>query len=115
MPLAKRNSNSGMDQCTEAPSQRRERTVIPSTMRGKSRIRGHRQIEVIIIKVTTIIIASISLTPIKYQALCLHLFLPRPQKVSREISVVQMREPKPKSIPQLSWSLSPGLSDTSLY
>lgn len=63
--------------------------------------------EVMIIKVSTIIIDSISLAPIMYQALCLHLFLPRPWKVSREMSVVQMRDSEAKSIQQLNWESEP--------
>ena len=84
---------------------------------GKSRERQHRRIETIIIKVTTIIIGSIYLAPIKYQALCIHLFLSKPCKVAIEVSVVQMREPKVREMKQLvqsiqwpSWSQSPGLS-----
>lgn len=45
-------------------------------MVGTSPRRG----KVIIIKVTTIIVGSISLVPIKYQALCIHLFLPKPSE-----------------------------------
>lgn len=84
---------------------------------GESRERHHPQIETIIIKVTTIIIGSIYLAPIKYQALFSHLFLSKPYKVAIEVSLVQMREPKVGEIKQLvqsiqwpSWSQSPGLS-----
>lgn len=84
---------------------------------GKSRERHHRQIETIIIKVTTIIIGSIYLAPIKYQALCIHFILSKPYKVAIEVSLVQMREPKVGEIKQFvqsiqwpSWSQSPGLS-----
>lgn len=44
---------------------------------GTFRERDHQQIEMIIIKVTTIIIHSIYLAPLRYQTLYIRLFLPK--------------------------------------
>lgn len=86
-----------VDPCPEAPD-RRGRGWRLGTWWEEVRGKGHQQTETIVIKVTTIMIGSIYLAPIKYQALCIHLFFLKPCKVAIEISIAQMREPKLREV-----------------